>query len=57
MKRYLLSLLFSNDACCEVTGIDADRDGDTGTDDDTVVDTITIRKEQRHTTVILNLEP
>ena len=66
MKRYLLSLLLPTDACCNVTGGDADRDGegggawdgggdgdaDTATDDDTVIDTITRRMEQCHTIVI-----
>ena len=30
MKRYLLSLLLPTDACCNVTGGDADRDGEGG---------------------------
>ena len=44
IKKYLLSLPFPIDACCEVTGIDADE----GTDEDTVFDTITRKKMSYH---------
>ena len=47
IKKYLLSLPFPTEACCEVTGID-DGDADEGTDEDTVFDTITRKKKSYH---------